>query len=116
MNVPQEYQWILALISPFFRDFFIKLTLEVAFKAAGDRSRSKKSVKFPVIHYISTRHAIFLSVIIGGVSTPATSACLIATDFAKTIYSGLKIINRRKKMDLDKPAMEGKSTLRIENL
>ena len=96
VKVPQEYQWLLALFSPFVRDICTKLMLEVAYGSAGKDSRGKYSVKFPVVQYVASKHAVFLAVIVGGVATPESSYIIMATDFAKTIYSGGKIIYMAK--------------------
>ena len=94
--VPQEYQWILALLSPFVRDLFFKLLLKVAYKAGGKESKGNKEIKFIVLHFVTTNHAVFCAVIVGSVSTPATSACIIAVDFFKALQSGWKIFKKYK--------------------
>ena len=96
VKVPKHYQWILALLSPFVRDLAAKLMLAVAFKSAGKENKGKYSVKFPALHYVTTKHAVFLAIIVGGVATPATSICIMATDFAKTLQSTWKIIRKYK--------------------
>ena len=96
VKVPKHYQWILALLSPFVKDLAAKLMLAVAFKSAGKENKGKYSVKFPALHYVTTKHAVFLAIIVGGVATPATSICIMATDFAKTLQSTWKIIRKYK--------------------
>ena len=93
-KVPQEYQWILGLLSPFAKDISTKLLLKVASKSAGPQGRD--IIKIPVVHYITTKHAIFLAIIVGNVSTPLTTYCILFLDFAKTVYTALKIIRRKK--------------------
>ena len=96
VKIPQDYQWILALCTPLVKDAVTKIVLAVSFKSAGKDAYGKASVKFPAIHYVSTKHAIFLAVIVGGVATPATSFCIIVTDFLKAIYTGWKITRKFK--------------------
>ena len=106
VKVPPNYQWILALLSPFVRDLAAKLMLAVAYKSAGNENVGTYSVKFPALHYVTTKHTVFLAIIVGGVATPATSFCIMATDFAKTLHSTWKII-RKCKNDPDSD-IEGK--------
>ena len=94
--VPQDFQWILALLSPFVRDLFFKLLLKVAHKAGGKESKNFKEIKFLVLHFVTTNHPVFCAVIVGSVSTPATSACIIAVDFFKALQSGWKIFKKYK--------------------
>ena len=96
VNVPKDYQWILALFSPLFRDYIFKILNFVVAKAAGEEGRGRYAMKFVPLHYMVTKHAFFLSIIVGGVATPMSSFCIMATDFAKTVYSGGKIVYRIK--------------------
>ena len=99
VKVPQDYQWILALFHIYVRDLFSKFILEVAHRSAGKEARGKMSIKFLAGHYISTKHALFLGAIVGGVATPASSLCIMGTDFAKAMLSGYRIIKKHKKGD-----------------
>ena len=76
-NVPQEYQWILGLLSPFAKDLSLKPLITIVYKSACLGSTGAKSCKFPVIHYITTKHAVFLAIVVGNVSTPLTTYCII---------------------------------------
>ena len=100
IKIPQDYQWILALLSPFFRDYVVA-------KAAGVEGQGENMKKFIPLHYIVTKHAVFLSIIVGGVATPMSSLCIMITDFAKTVYSGGKIIYRMKVKNETKANVEG---------
>ena len=93
-NAPSEYQWILAFVAPFVQDLFKKTLYKVACKSAGEGSQTNKSIKFLVQHYVISRHAVFMAVIVGGVATPATSYCIMAIDFCKAMQSGWKIIKK----------------------
>ena len=94
--IPREYQWLLALISPLIREFFVRFSLEISYKSAGNGSRGAYSVKFPCMHYMESRHATVLAIILGGVATQTSSYCIIGMDFAINIYHGLKIVYRFK--------------------
>ena len=105
VNVLQEYQWILALISPLAPYMALKLLRKVTYKAAGQAGFERtRSINFLTQHYITTKHAVFLAVIVGGVATPVTSACLMAVDFGKTMLAGWKILKKFK----TNPDVEGK--------
>ena len=94
--IPREYQWLLALISPLIREFFVRFSLEISYKSAGNGSRGAYSVKFPCMHYMESRHATVLAIILGGVATQTSSYCIIGMDFAINIYHGLRIVYRFK--------------------
>ena len=91
-NIPQEYQWILGLLSPFAKYICLKPLSEIVFKSAGEGSREKYAIRIPVMHYMTTKHAVFLAVIVGNVADTLTTYCIIATDFAITLFQALKII------------------------
>ena len=105
--IPQGYQWILGLLSPFAKYICLKPLSEIVFKSAGEGSREKCSIKIPVIHYMTTKHAVFLAVIVGNVADTLTTYCIIATDFAITLFQALKIIYNHR----FSRCVEGKSTL-----
>ena len=97
-NMPQDYQWIPALFHIYVRDIFLKLVLEVVKRSTGgDGSHMGQLNKFLAIQYLSTKHALFLGAIVGGVATPASSLCIMGTDFAKAMLSGWRIVKKYKK-------------------
>ena len=96
VNFPKNYQWILAFFTPFARICFSKALQFVIQKAYGEGCPKEKWIQFLLIHYVTTRHTIFLAVIVGGVSTSETSYCIMAIDFAKVIQSGWNIIQKYK--------------------
>ena len=95
-KVPQELQWILGLLSPYAKDFSTKILFKVSSKSADPGSQGRYSIKLPIVHYITSKHAVFLAVIVGNVATPLTTYCILFLDFAKTIYSTLKIIRKKR--------------------
>ena len=96
VNIPEKYQWTLALLTPFIKDLYTKALYGAARKAAGLGAEDSQYIKFLTHHYVITKHTIFLAVMIGGVSTPTTSLCIMVIDFAKTMRSGWKIIKKHK--------------------
>ena len=99
VQIPKDNQWILAICSPLVRMFYSSFLIAVVRKVAGKEHENKRSVKLLVSHFVSTKHAVFLAIIVGGVATPLTSACIMAIDFAKTLYETFKIIRKCNKND-----------------
>ena len=97
-NIPQSYQWILAVCSPLVEDIF-KEALVFACRAGRQSGVPlKSSIMLILEHYMTAKQEIFLAIVIGGVATPASSNIIIAMDGAKAIYSGLMIIYKSKRM------------------
>ena len=48
-------------------------------------------------HIAEVRHAIFLSIILGGVAALPSTCIIIAIDFSMNIYEGFKIVRKHKK-------------------
>ena len=48
-------------------------------------------------HYAEVRHVIFLSIILGGVATLASTYIVIAIDFSMNIFDGIMIVRKHKK-------------------
>ena len=97
VNISPEYQWTLALATPLVREAFTWLSLKLAYKSAGKGSEGKDSVKFPVQHYMATKYAVFLAIIVGNVATEVTSNLILIMDFIEQMYHGLKIVWKCKK-------------------
>ena len=93
---PPLFTFLKSINGPLIREFFVRFSLEISYKSAGNGSRGEYSVKFPCMHYMETRHATVLAIILGGVATQASSYCIIGMDFAINIYHGLKIVYRFK--------------------
>ena len=97
VKIPQDWQWILALSTPFIKDFFSKLLSKAGSKARGNMSTGKRPLKFFTGHYVSSKHSVVLAIIIGGVATLLSSLCIMGSDFAKATYAGWKIVQKHKK-------------------
>ena len=57
---------------------------------------------------MTTKHAVFLAIVVGGVSTPETTYCLMAVDFIKAMYDGIKIVVKSKKGLASKSDLKGR--------
>ena len=95
-TVPRDYQWILALLSPLFREFWVWIAPKPSYKASGTGSGGNTTAKFLTQHYMETKHAVFLAVILGGVATPETTYCILGMDSLINMYHSLKIIIKMK--------------------
>ena len=78
------------------REIFVRILLEVSFRAAGPTHHNSYEVKFPGTHYMESRQSIFYCITLASVS-PLTSFVIIASDFVINIYHGVKIIYKYRK-------------------
>ena len=105
LKAPKEYQWIIAIFTPLVREIFVWTLLEVSYRASGisnltrliqgthgSHSKYPQKLKLSCIHYMGSRHALFLAVVMGSVATSATTNVIIALDFAINVYLALNII------------------------
>ena len=96
-SIDEDYQWILALLSPLALYISNKIAYNIAKMSVKVEERDNSSLKLICQHYMTTRHTVFLAIIFGGVATPASSYCILATDYAKVLFMGLRIIYNFKK-------------------
>ena len=89
LKISQQYQWILALFLPVLRELNLAMMLRLTKKASQCKSWR---VECSVTHYLNTRHAMFLSIIIGTVATLETSLVMIGIDVMINLYLCLKLI------------------------
>ena len=87
--IPEEYQWILALTSPFLRELNSWIQENLAHKAAGVNDTS---VTIAAAHLVNTRHCVFLCVVIGNTATNVSSWIIFGADFIYNLYLALKIV------------------------
>ena len=92
--IPQDFQWILGLLTPLPKMLFIKIFLKICSKGYGSITHS---AKVTVVHYLQITHALFLVLTMGYTATPATSYVILSLDFLFNIYDALKIIYKTKK-------------------
>ena len=77
------------------REITVWVTLKACKKVVGGALPHKMTVS----HHLETRHAVFLSIILGGIATPESTYCIIAIDFIINIYHGLKIVRKSNEGD-----------------
>ena len=70
IRIPKDYQWILALLLPLPKMFFIKLYLSICSKGYGSITQS---VKVCVVHYVQLQHALFMCITMGFTANKTTS-------------------------------------------
>ena len=93
VKIPKDYQWILALLLPLPKMFFIKLFLKICSKAYGSITRS---VKVCVVHSVHLQHALFLVLTMGFTATKTTSYTILGLKFVMSLQKCLKIIYKLK--------------------
>ena len=94
--IPLRYQWMLGLACPIFRQIFSWALFKLVSKAAGTDADLYK-VEFLCNHYVESKHAIFMAIILGSVATDTTTYCIIGADFLINIYHGATIIQLYKR-------------------
>ena len=87
--IPQDFQWILGLLTPLPKMLFIKLYLKICSKAYGSISRS---VKVCVVHSLQLQHALFMCITMGFTANKATSYTIFGVKLFMSTYKGLKIM------------------------
>ena len=98
LMIPSEYQFLLGLASPLAREFYTWLLTATARKASGGSANDHiKTIEYTTSHWVESRHAIFLAIILSGIATPATLYCVVGMDFAINIFHGCKIAYNIKK-------------------
>ena len=106
--IPQDFQWILGLLTPLPKMLFIKLFLTICFKAYGSIIHS---VKVTVVHNFQIQHALFLVLTLGFTATEVTSYVILCIDFLLNIYDALKILHKSKK---EYSVEEGRSNIKCK--
>ena len=102
-------QWLIAIFLPLIREFNIWITKKLAAKAAdGDIVAANITTEFNV----NTRHALFLSYVLGAISTTLSSAIILGLDFFYNIVIAIKIVWLRKR----KPEDNGRAIALLQEL
>ena len=83
-RISPNYQWIIALATPLMREISVWAMLKACSKAGGGAVPHKLIGSL----YIEAWHAVFLSIILGGIATTESTYCIIAFDFILNIYHG----------------------------
>ena len=87
--IPQDFQWILGLLTPFPKMLFIKLYLKICSKAHGSIPRS---VKVGVVHALELQHALFMVITMGYTATKTTSYTILGLKLFISTYKAMKIM------------------------
>ena len=111
VRMPSEYQWILALICPLVVEFFAWILLSIACKAVGG-SCEFHGPKLACLHYVESKHAMFLAIMVGSVANDLSTWIILGMGFVINIYQGLKIVYMLKTSKGEKNT-EGKGCFRI---
>ena len=91
--IPQDFQWILALLTPFPKILSIKLVLKICSKACGLITHS---ASVTVVQVVQLQHALFLVLTMGFSATMETSYVILFLEFILNVYEALKIIFKLK--------------------
>ena len=109
LTFKENGQWFIAIFLPFTREINIWITKKLATKAAnGDIAAVNITTEFNV----NTRHALFLSYILGSLSTTLSSAIILGLDFFYNVLIALRIVWLRKR----KPEDNGKVITLLQEL
>ena len=107
VKTPTEYQWIVAAIgSPVICDINVWILTTCCYKASGKQEFD--TVKLSATHQMLSRHALFLTIMVGSVATDETVYAVVGYDFLMNIYTGLKIVYLLKYSSKENAANEGK--------
>ena len=87
--IPQDFQWILGLLTPLPKMLFIKLYLKICSKAYG---KITSSVKVAVVHHLQLLHALFLVLTMGFTATRTTSYTILGVKFFMSLFKAVDII------------------------
>ena len=93
--VPQDYQWLLGLITPLPKLVSTKLLLYACYKSAGPGKEGKNSIKYPCINALQTKHVVFCSVIIGSIATQFTIYCILGMRCIMSVYKCWQVTKSR---------------------
>ena len=89
-----DWQWIMALILPAFREFSVWFYTWYNTKHAEERD--KKPIGDLFLHDMATRHAIALSITVTTQATTETSFLLLGIDFAINVLLAINIIRKKR--------------------
>lgn len=77
------------------------MLLKVTYKTAGVGPEGDSEIKFLCGHYVGTKHAIFLSIIVGKLATQTTAYAIMTVEFISTVYNGIKLVYKQNKNGLE---------------
>ena len=95
---PQNYQWCVALIMPFVREFNIRIPLIWVAKTCGG---DKRVAEIAHIQGVSSSHSFFLTYTVGSIATMQTAVVILGIDFVINLCICLKLIRLQQKSSED---------------
>ena len=95
-SISPDYQWILALAIPFVEFAANFITMKIAYQSAEPGIIGRRTMMLTCTHYLIVRFEVFLAVVVGSFTTPLSTNIIIAIEYCKVIYSGVKIIYQYK--------------------
>ena len=86
---PEEYQWILALLLPLYKEVVIWIIIQLGSRCAyGDQ----QMMEIACTQQVEANHALFLAYTIGAsIATNTTEIIMLITDFLVNLYLCIKI-------------------------
>ena len=90
-KVTRKYQWIMGLFTPLIKELFTWSFVKFSSKASAGYG-NKHTTKLACIHYVESRHAVFVAILAGSLLTPLTTYIIIGMDFTINILKGLEIV------------------------
>ena len=98
-RTPQEYQWIVGLLTPLVVHFNVWFLQKVAHLASGENipNSQKRNIMLTCLHYMETRHALFLAIMVGSISTPTTTYVILGITTVQNVYKCISIVRKAKK-------------------
>ena len=107
-KIPQDFQWILGLLTPLPKLLWVKLFLKVCSKAHGSIPHS---VKISVVHNLQIQHALFMVITMGFTATRTTTYTILGLKLGISMFRSLKIIYMLKHSKKGYKMKEGKYVL-----
>ena len=95
-SISNNYQWILALAIPFVEFAANYVTMKIAYQSAEPSISGRRTMMLTCTHYLTIRFEVFLAVVVGSFATALSTNIIIAIEYCKVIYSGVKIIYQHK--------------------
>ena len=89
-----NYQWIMAIILPAFRELSVWFFTWYNSKHAEERD--KKPIGDLILHDMATRHALALSIVATKQATTQTSFVILGIDFAINVFLAINIIRKKR--------------------
>ena len=77
------------------------------YQSAEPSISGRRTMMLTCTHYLTIRFEVFLAVVVGSFATPLSTNIIIAIEYCKVIYSGVKIIYQYKYGN-DKINLEGR--------